>query len=76
MFPALSEAVPGAIYTASVPFPVVPEIVIFLAAVPVPETATVPPAVPVFTSVMSAVLRLTAVAPPYVAAYVTGPVFV
>ena len=61
--PARSVAVPAIIEIPSVPSPVIPEMVTVRAVAPEVETATVPLAVPVVLSVMSAVARVIALMP-------------
>jgi hypothetical protein len=59
----LSEAVPAAIDIPSVPLPVIPLMLTVLVVFPVPDTPTVPLAVPVLFRVIFPVPRVTLSAP-------------
>jgi hypothetical protein len=63
VLPARSDAVPAAMEIPIVPVPVMLEIVTVREAVPLPETAAVPSAVPVLLSVTLALARVTLSAP-------------
>ncbi len=64
-FPNESTAVPEAIEIPNVPFPVIPEILTVLVEGPVPETDTVPLAVPVLFKVTLLELKVINVASVY-----------
>lgn len=66
VLPIASDAVPAEIDIPSEPSPVIPEMATVRVVVPLPDTLTVPVAVPVVFSVTSAALSVTDVAPPYV----------
>src|SRR6266516_2372558 len=66
VLPAVSLAVPAAIEIPSVPSPVIPERVTVRVVVPLPDTATVAPAVPVAFNEISANASVTKLALPYV----------
>jgi len=77
LLPDPSVAVLAAMVMPIVPFPLIPETVIVGVLVVPPVTFTVvAAAVPVVFNVIFALLRLTVVAPMYVAVKVTGPVLV